>query len=357
MRKRRKTREVRIGNVAIGAENAIAVQSMTKTDTADVNNTILQINTLAQGGCDIIRCAVPDIKASQAIAKIKEGIAIPLVADIHFDYRLALSAIESGADKIRINPGNIGGFERTAQVLAAAKAKECAVRIGVNSGSLSKDLLEKYGEPTPEALVEDALRYVVFAEEQGFYDLVISIKSSDVQTTYEANMLFSTQCDYPLHIGVTEAGTYEDGMIKSAAGIGALLLGGVGDTLRVSLSDEPIREIEAGKSILRLLGIEKKGVEVISCPTCGRCKANVIAYAKQVREKTKNIEPHAKLAVMGCAVNGPGEAKEADIGLAFGHENAVLFAHGEIVKHVKTEEAVKTLLQHLEEFLDKRQQE
>lgn len=350
---RKKTREVKIGNIALGANNAIAVQSMTKTDTADVARTVAQIHQLEEGGCDIIRCAVPDKKAAEAIEEIKKKIALPLVADIHFDHRLALAAIENGADKIRINPGNIGGFEKTAAVLKAAKEKGCAIRIGVNSGSLSKDLLAKHGAPNPEALVEDALRYVAFAEENEFYDLVISIKSSDVHTTYAANRLFSSRCDYPLHIGVTEAGGYEDGVIKSAAGIGALLLGGVGDTLRVSLSDEPICEVQVGRDLLRLLGIEKTGVEVISCPTCGRCRADVVGYAKAVRQKTRHIQPHIKLAVMGCAVNGPGEAKEADIGLAFGHENAVLFVQGSIVKHVKNEEAVETLLKYLDELISK----
>lgn len=353
---RKKTREVRIQNIAVGADHAIAVQSMTKTDTADVKSTVAQIAQLTEGGCDIIRCAVPNIKAAEAIGEIKKAIRLPLVADIHFDYRLAIAALEYGADKVRINPGNIGGFEKAAEVLSKAKTKGCAVRIGVNSGSLSKDLLTKYGTATAEALVEDALRYVTFAEEKKFYDLVISIKSSDVQTTYAANKLFSSQCDYPLHIGVTEAGTYEDGIIKSAAGIGALLLDGVGDTLRVSLSDDPIYEVQAGRRILRLLGIEKAGVEVISCPTCGRCKADVINYAKEVREKTKHMKVHVKLAVMGCAVNGPGEAKEADLGLAFGSDNALLFARGKMIQYVKTEDAVETLLQHLNAWIDKNEQ-
>lgn len=353
---RKKTREVRIQNIAVGADHAIAVQSMTKTDTADVKSTVAQIAQLTEGGCDIIRCAVPNIKAAEAIGEIKKAIRLPLVADIHFDHRLAIAALEYGADKVRINPGNIGGFEKAAEVLSKAKAKGCAVRIGVNSGSLSKDLLTKYGAATAEALVEDALRYVAFAEEKKFYDLVISIKSSDVQTTYAANKLFSVQCDYPLHIGVTEAGTYEDGIIKSAAGIGALLLAGVGDTLRVSLSDDPIYEVQAGRRILRLLGIEKAGVEVISCPTCGRCKADVINYAKEVREKTKHMKVHTKLAVMGCAVNGPGEAKEADLGLAFGSDNALLFARGKMIQYVKTEDAVETLLQHLNAWIDKNEQ-
>lgn len=348
---RKKTKEVQIGSVTIGGSEKIAVQSMTKTSTANIDATIRQIHELEDGGCDIIRIAIPDESATDAVEKIKKQIKLPLVADIHFDHRLAIKCIENGADKIRINPGNIGGFEKASQVLKTAGKYGCAVRIGVNSGSLSKDLLKKYGAPTPNALQEEAIRYVEFAEKEKFFNLVISIKSSDVYSTYQANMLFSEKCDYPLHIGVTEAGTYYDGIIKSSAGVGALLLNGVGDTLRISLSENPIEEVFAGRNLLSLLGIQKVGIEVISCPTCGRCKADVISYAKEVREKTKNIKQTAKVAVMGCVVNGPGEAKEADLGLAFGMSNAALFEKGIITQTVKEDEAVGILLQKLDALL------
>ncbi|MEL7570836.1 MAG: flavodoxin-dependent (E)-4-hydroxy-3-methylbut-2-enyl-diphosphate synthase [Eubacteriaceae bacterium] len=349
---RKKTKEVKIGNLFVGGENNIAVQSMTKTRTSNVEATAAQTIKLQDAGCDIIRVAIPDEASADAVSEIKSRIKIPLVADIHFDYRLAIKCLQSGADKVRINPGNIGGYEKAAEVLKAAKKYGRAVRIGVNSGSISKDLLEKYGSPTPEALYEEAVRYVEFAEKEKFTDLVISIKSSDVYSTYTSNMLFSKNCDYPLHLGVTEAGTYIDGIIKSSAGVGALLLNGIGDTIRISLSDDPIEEVRAGRNLLNLLGIQKTGIEVISCPTCGRCQTNVISYAKEVREKTKNINKYAKVAVMGCAVNGPGEAREADIGLAFGKNNAVMFEKGEIVKTVKENEAVEILLERLNDILN-----
>ncbi len=349
---RKKTKEVKIGNLFIGGENNIAVQSMTKTCTSDVEATIAQIIKLQDAGCDIIRIAIPNAASADAVGEIKSRIKIPLVADIHFDYRLAIRCLECGADKVRINPGNIGGYEKAAEVLKAAKKYGRAVRIGVNSGSISKDLIHKYGSPTPDALYEEALRYVEFAEAEKFTDIVISIKSSDVYSTYMSNMLFSKNCDYPLHLGVTEAGTYIDGIIKSSAGVGALLLNGIGDTIRISLSDDPIEEVRSGRNLLNLLGIQKTGIEVISCPTCGRCQANVISYAKEVREKTENINKYAKVAVMGCAVNGPGEAREADIGLAFGKGNAVMFERGEIVKTVKEIEAVEILLSRLNDILN-----
>ncbi len=348
---RKKTNEVQIGNTVIGGNNKIAVQSMTKTNTPDIKNTVRQIAELDNAGCDIIRIAIPDHRATDVVQKIRKQIKLPLVADIHFDYRIAIKCIENGADKVRINPGNIGGYEKAALVLKSAKQHGCAVRIGVNSGSLSKDLLRKYGSPTYKALEEEAIRYVEFAEKESFSNLVISIKSSDVDTTYRANMLFSESCNYPLHIGITEAGTYYDGIIKSSAGIGALLLNGVGDTLRVSLSENPMQEVCAAKSLLSLLRIQKYGIEIISCPTCGRCKTDVISYAKEVREKTKDISTYAKVAVMGCVVNGPGEAKEADLGLAFGAHNAALFEKGIITQTVKEDEAVRILLEKLDELL------
>jgi len=349
---RKKTKEVKIGNIAIGKNNKIAVQSMTKTNTTDISATVKQIHELTNEGCDIIRVAVPNYACAEAVESIKKQINIPLVADIHFDYKLAIKCLDAGADKIRINPGNIGGYDRTGNVLKAAKNMGRAVRIGVNSGSISKDLLIKYGSPNADALVEEALRYVEFAQKQGFVDLVISIKSSDVYTTYKSNMLFSEMCDCPLHIGVTEAGTYYDGIIKSSSGVGALLLNGIGDTVRISLTDNPAEEVIAAKSLLSLLGIQKTGIEIISCPTCGRCKANVISFAKEVRDRTKHINKYAKAAVMGCEVNGPGEAAEADIGLAFGSNRAVMFKKGKIVKTVNVNEAVDELIEGLNNIID-----
>ena len=349
---RKKTKEVRIGNLYIGGDNKIAVQSMTKTRTSDAEATIAQIIKLQDAGCDIIRIAIPDEASADCVREIKRRLKIPLVADIHFDYKLAIKCMESGADKVRINPGNIGGLKKASEVLKTAKKYGRAVRIGVNSGSISKDLLKKYGSPTHDALYEEAVRYVEFAETEKFSDLVISIKSSDVYSTYMSNVLFSRNCDYPLHLGVTEAGTYIDGIIKSSAGVGALLLNGIGDTIRISLSDEPIEEVRAGRNLLNLLGIQKTGIEVISCPTCGRCQTDVISYAKEVKDKTKHIGKYAKIAVMGCAVNGPGEAREADIGLAFGKDSAVLFEKGEAVKTVKENEAVGILLGRLEDILN-----
>jgi (E)-4-hydroxy-3-methylbut-2-enyl-diphosphate synthase len=347
---RKKTTVAKIGSVYIGGQNPIAIQSMTKSVTADVDATVKQIQMLEEAGCEIIRCAIVDKTDAEAIREIKSRITIPLVADIHFDSRLAVKALKSGADKVRINPGNLGGEEKFLTVLEEAGNYGAAVRIGVNGGSLSKDLYERFGGASARALAEDALRYVDLAKRQGFDNIVVSLKSSSVADCVEANKLFSAQCDCPLHIGITEAGTYEDGIIKSAAGLGALLLEGIGDTLRVSLSEEPVREVYAAKKILSHTGVRRGGAEVISCPTCGRCKADVIGYARQVRALTREVAPYIKIAVMGCAVNGPGEARDADVGLAFGADSAVLFEKGIQVAAVKAEEAVELLMQCIQQI-------
>lgn len=348
---RRKTKTVRIGGVIIGGDYPVAIQSMTKTPTADIDATVQQIHKLQEAGCEMVRCAVVDSTDTAAISEIVRQIKIPLIADIHFDSRLALAAIESGAAKVRINPGNLGGEAQFFSVLDKAGEYDAAVRIGVNSGSLSKDLFSQYGSASPQALADDALRYVALAEQRGFKSIVVSLKSSSVAHCVEANKQFSAACDAPLHIGVTEAGTYEDGIIKSAAGLGALLLEGIGDTIRVSLSEDPVLEVEAARKILSHTGRRRYGVEVISCPTCGRCQADVMTYAHQVLARTRHMEAYLKVAVMGCAVNGPGEARDADIGLAFGEKNAILFEKGMQVATVAAEEAVERLLQRIEQMM------
>ncbi len=347
---RRKTRKVRVGNVFIGGDTPISIQSMTNTSTSDIDATVRQIQALTDEGCDIVRVAVPDLEAADAISKIKERIAIPLVADIHFDYRLALKAMENGADKIRINPGNIGSFERVKEVVNIAREREIPIRIGVNSGSLEKNLLNKYGQVCAEALVESALGHVKLFEELDYYNTVISIKSSDVRISFEAYQMLSQKTDYPLHIGVTEAGTPYSGTIKSAVGIGALLLTGIGDTIRVSLTGDPVLEIKAAKEILKACGLYRKGVVFVSCPTCGRTQINLIDIAQKVEKALENIEKPIKVAVMGCVVNGPGEAKEADIGIAGGKESAVIFKKGEILRKVPESEVVEALLEEIKKL-------
>ncbi|MDO4743857.1 MAG: flavodoxin-dependent (E)-4-hydroxy-3-methylbut-2-enyl-diphosphate synthase, partial [Clostridia bacterium] len=326
-----KVRRVKIGDIFIGDGERIAVQSMTTEYTADVQKTVEQIKALAEHGCDIVRVAVPDEESARAIFDIKNSIDIPLVADIHFDYRLALIAMERGVDKIRINPGNIGGEDRAKLVAEEAKRRNIPIRIGVNGGSLDKRLLEKYGSATPEAMVESAMEHVRILEKYGFYDTVISIKSSDVKKTIDAYRLARDTFNYPLHLGVTEAGTYEGGIIKSAIGIGSLLADGIGETIRVSLTDDPVREVDAGRQILRSLGLLKGNICVVSCPTCARCRINLIPIAKEVTKRLENMEGDLKVAVMGCAVNGPGEARDADIGVAGGIGEALLFKKGEVV--------------------------
>lgn len=344
------TRKVKIGRVLIGGDEKIAVQSMTTAYTADVEKTVAQIHDLEKCGCDIVRVAIPNEDCAKAVYDIKNRINIPLVADIHFDYRLALTCMERGIDKIRINPGNIGSEERAKAVAEEAKRRNIPIRIGVNGGSLEKEILEKYGESTPEAMVESAERHIKILEKYDFYDTVISIKSSDVKKTIAAYRIASGKFDYPLHLGVTEAGTYKSGIIKSAIGIGSLLADGIGNTIRVSLTDDPVREVEAGKLILKALGLSKGGVEVVSCPTCARCRINLIPIAKKVNEALENVDLDIKVAVMGCVVNGPGEAKDADIGIAGGDGCAVLFKKGEIAGKIPEDKIVEVLLGEIEKM-------
>ena len=340
---RERTKVVQIGNVKIGGGNPIAIQSMTNTKTEDVDATVAQIHALEKAGCEIIRCAVPTIEAAESLGKIKKQIHIPLVADIHFDYRLAIAAIENGADKIRINPGNIGDASRVQAVVDKAKEHGIPIRVGVNSGSLEKNLVEKYGGVTAEGLVESAMDKVHMIEEMGYDNLVVSIKSSDVLMCVKAHELIADQCKYPLHVGITESGTLLAGNIKSSIGLGLILHQGIGDTIRVSLTGDPTEEIKSAKLVLKTLGLRKGGIEVVSCPTCGRTKIDLIGLANQVEQMVADIPLDIKVAVMGCVVNGPGEAKEADIGIAGGIGEGLLIKKGEIVKKVKEDELLETL--------------
>ena len=345
---RKKTREVNIGGVKIGKNNPIAIQSMCNTDTRDVDATVRQILALEDAGCEIIRVAVPDMEAAEAVGRIKPQIHIPLVVDIHFDYRLALEAMRRGADKVRINPGNIGDKSRVKQVVEMAKANGIPIRIGVNGGSLEKRLLQKYGGVTADALVESAAGHIAILKDLSFDDIVVSIKVSDVPTMIEAYRKFSKASDIPLHIGVTEAGTLRNGTIKSAVGIGALLSDGIGDTVRVSLTADPVEEIYAAKSILRILNLRKSGAQVISCPTCGRTRIDLIKIASEVEKRLMDCEKPIKVAVMGCAVNAPGEARGADIGVAGGDGEGLIFKKGEIVRKVREEDIVDELIKEIE---------
>jgi len=343
-----KTTEVKIGNRVIGGDNPILIQSMTNTKTQDVAATVAQIKALEAAGCDIIRCAVPDMDAAKALSKIKEQINIPLVADIHFDYRLAIAAIENGADKIRINPGNIGSEDRIKAVVDAAKAKNIPIRVGVNSGSLEKNLVEKYGGVTAEGLVESALDKVAIIERLGYDNLVISIKSSDVMMCVKAHEIIADKTTHPLHVGITEAGTVKAGNIKSACGLSLILSQGIGDTIRVSLTGDPIEEIKTAKLILRTLGLRKGGIEVVSCPTCGRTQIDLIGLANKVENLVEEFSDlNIKVAVMGCVVNGPGEAKEADLGVAGGIGEGLLIKHGEVVRKMPEGELLDALRQEL----------
>ena len=345
--RREETKVVQIGNCKIGGGNPITIQSMTNTKTEDVEATVAQILALEAAGCDIIRCAVPTMEAAEALTEIKKRIHIPLVADIHFDYRLAIAAIEHGADKIRINPGNIGDVSRVREVVEKAKEYNVPIRVGVNSGSLEKHLVEKYGGVTAEGIVESALDKVRMIEEMGYDNLVVSIKSSDVMMCVKAHELIAEQCPYPLHVGITESGTILSGNIKSSVGLGIILYEGIGDTIRVSLTGDPLEEIKSAKLILKTLGLRKGGIEVVSCPTCGRTKIDLIGLANQVENMVADIPLDIKVAVMGCVVNGPGEAKEADIGIAGGIGEGLLIKKGEIVKKVKEEELLDTLRNEL----------
>ena len=347
MRKLR--REVKIGSLRIGGENPIAVQSMLNVPVKDIAGNVAQAKRLEQAGCQIIRVTVPTPADAAVVTAIKKEVSIPLVADIHFDYRAAIAAAEAGADKIRINPGNIGGDDRVAAVVRACKERGLPIRIGVNAGSLEKDLFEKYGSPTPEALCESAMRHVRILEKHDFEDIVISIKSSNVPTVIAAYRLLAETCDYPLPVGVTEAGTYRMGLIKSAMGIGGLLLEGIGDTLRVSLTDEPEKEVQAGFDILRAAGFAVPGPEVISCPTCGRTNIKVAEIAQEVERRLTGCKKPIKVAVMGCVVNGPGEAREADIGIAGGIDSAVLFIKGQQIRTLRGD-IVGQLLEEIEKL-------
>lgn len=340
---REETRSVQVGNLTIGGNNHVVIQSMCNTKTKNVEATIKQINALEQAGCELVRVAVFDKEDAYAIKEIKKGIHIPLVADIHFDYRLALIAIESGIDKVRINPGNIGSTEKVKAVVDACKEKHIPIRIGVNGGSLEKEILEKYGEPTPEGMVESAMKHVKILEDLDFHDIVISLKSSNTMLTIKAYELASKTFPYPLHVGVTEAGTVLGGTIKSSLGIGTLLYEGIGNTIRVSLSDDPVEEIKVAKILLKELGLLKGVPTLVSCPTCGRIQYDLIPIAKEMEDFLKDIHLDITVAIMGCAVNGPGEARHADIGIAGGVGEGLLIKHGEIVKRVKQEDMVQTL--------------
>ena len=344
---RNDTKVIRIGNCRIGGGNPVAIQSMTNTKTEDVDATVSQILALERAGCDIIRCAVPTMEAAEALKEIKKQIHIPLVADIHFDYRLAIAAIENGADKIRINPGNIGSEDRVRAVVEKAKEYNVPIRVGVNSGSLEKELVEKYGGVTAEGIAESALDKVHMIERMGYENLVVSIKSSDVMMCVKAHELIAKECPYPLHVGITESGTLMSGNIKSAVGLGIILHEGIGDTIRVSLTGDPLEEIKSAKLILKTLGLRKGGIEVVSCPTCGRTRIDLISLANQVETMVAEFPLDIKVAVMGCVVNGPGEAKEADIGIAGGIGEGLLIKKGEIIRKVKEEELLDALRDEL----------
>ena len=351
---RRKSRTIAIGQVTIGGENPVAVQSMTNTKTENIPATVDQIHRLTDRGCEIIRCAVPTLEAAQALKEIRKQIAIPLVADIHFDYRLALAALESGVDALRLNPGNIGGRDRVEKVVEAARQRQGPIRIGVNAGSLPKDLLEKYGHPTAEALVEAAWRHIHILEEMDYNNIVISLKAHDVPLTLAAYRLMARECDYPLHVGITEAGTIRSGLIKSAVGIGTLLAEGIGDTIRVSLTGDPLAEIDAGFEILKSLGLRQHGPTLVSCPTCGRTCWSLEKVAKEVEARLAEIPEPITVAVMGCVVNGPGEAREADVGIAGGKGEGLLFRKGQILRKVPEARLVEELFEEIQKITDER---
>ncbi len=342
------TRQINVGGVLIGGGAPVVIQSMLNTKTTDVEGSLKQIRGLAAAGCQIARLAVPNMEAARSFGEICKESPLPLVADIHFDYKLAIAAAEGGASKIRINPGNIGGEDRVKAVVEVCKDKKIPIRIGVNGGSLDKVLLEKYGHPTAEALVESAFQHLELLEKQGFYDTCVSMKSSTVPTMVASSRLFRSRCDYPLHIGVTETGPVRQGLIKSAMGIGSLLLDGIGDTLRVSLTDDPIQEVYAAKDILKAAGLRKEGVNIISCPTCGRTRIDLIGLVNQVDEALKNCQKPITVAVMGCIVNGPGEAREADIGIVGGDGWGMLFEKGEQVEKLSYEDLLPALLKRIE---------
>ncbi len=357
VRKRKETREIRVGSVSVGGGAPVSVQSMTNTYTHDVEATVSQIGRLEAAGCEIVRVAVPDERAAEAVAEIKRRISIPLIADIHFDHRLAIAAAKAGADALRINPGNIGSPRKVRAVVECAKDLGIAIRVGVNSGSLEKDLLEKYGRANAQAMVESALRHIDMTTSGGFDRLKLSIKASDVPRTVEAYRMLSEATDFPLHVGVTEAGGLFSGIVKSSLGIGTLLAEGIGDTIRVSLTRDPVEEVRVGYEILKALGLRKRGPEIISCPTCGRCNIDLFGIVEQVEKALANSRSTAKIAIMGCVVNGPGEAREADIGVAGGDGVGILFKHGKVVKKFPQEKLVESLLQEVEKLEMERRRE
>lgn len=354
MFERRKTRELTLGSQKIGGNSKITVQSMTNTKTHDAEATLAQIRELAAAGCDIIRCAVPDMPAAEGLKRICKESPIPVIADIHFDYKLALAAIEAGVDGLRLNPGNIGGAERVRAVVEAARPKNIPIRIGVNAGSLPKDLLEKYGHPTPEAMVEAAWRHIKILEDMDYRNIKVSLKCHDVPTTLSAYRLMASQCDYPLHVGVTEAGTVNSGIIKSAVGIGTLLAEGIGDTIRVSLTGDPVNEVKVAYNILKSLGLREYGPTLISCPTCGRTQINLEKLALEVEKRLDAITEPIVVAVMGCVVNGPGEAREADVGIAGGKGEGLIFRKGEVLRKVPEDRIIDELFVEIDKILIER---
>ncbi len=346
------TRKLKVGKLTLGGGAPVLVQSMTNTDTRNAVQTLAQIDALAKAGCQIVRCAVPDMVAAQALAQICAESPLPVVADIHFDHKLALAAMQAGVHKVRINPGNIGALENVRAVAEMAGEKGIPIRIGVNSGSVERELLQKYGSPTPDALVESALAHAALLEQFHFHDICLSVKSSSVPYTMKAYQMLQERTDYPLHLGVTEAGTAYMGTIKSAAGIGGLLALGIGDTIRVSLTDDPVKEISAALAILKAVGLHEEGINVVSCPTCGRTQIDLIGIAKEVEQRVANIRGiKMKVAVMGCAVNGPGEAREADLGIAGGKGEGLIFRHGEILRKVPQEQLVDALMQEINSMI------
>ncbi len=341
------TRQIHIGSIAIGGGSPCSVQSMCSTDTRDIAATMAQINELSEVGCEIVRCAVPDLDAAIALAQIKMMSPIPVVADIHFDYKLALQVLEGGIDGLRLNPGNIGDKWKVAEIVASAAERKVPIRIGVNAGSLEKELLQRYGHPSAEAMVESAIGHIRILEDLNYQEIKISLKASDVMKTVAAYRLFSEQSDYPLHIGITEAGTLFSGTIKSSVGLGILLADGIGDTMRVSLTGAPKDEVRVGYDILKALGLRQRGVNFVSCPTCGRCQINLIQVAEDVERRLQGIDKHITVAVMGCAVNGPGEAREADVGIAGGKGEGLVFRHGEIVRKVPEDKLAEALMEEI----------
>ena len=347
---RRISKQVEIADLKIGASAPISVQSMTNTDTRDLEATIKQIKRLEEAGCELVRIAIPDDEAAENIAAIKEAIDIPLVADIHFDYKLALAAMKRNIDGLRINPGNIGDNKQVKEIAEMAKERKIPIRVGVNAGSLEKKLLKKYGQPTAEAMVESALKQIELLEGFGFRDIIISLKASEVQLTLEAYRLMADKVEYPFHVGITEAGTVKSGKIKSAVGIGAVLAQGLGDTIRVSLTGDPVEEVKLGFEILKSLGLREYGVEIISCPTCGRCEIDLVEIAAEIEEELAKIDKQLQVAIMGCVVNGPGEAKGADIGIAGGKNQGLIFKDGEVLKKVPANKLVNELLAEIEKI-------